>query len=253
VYGLNNPVLYTDPSGESALLLLGAAALYAAGGVAYWNLVPDVAQGFQPAHLLGYFMGYENIRQDWKTLNTCNLQWWQYGLAGLDLVWNAALGVSMVYGVMNGLARTIWSARTLVESGGPLYKVLLPVGELTMEESAVTRIPFRVLHEKKILMPVQYLAKNNPLRVLGALAHEITHAEQEFGALGRVLAPLQEISVASIKGWKSIVLFLPGYLWNPVEVQAASAGLSSGFNLLFLAESRFTQSAFNFYVVNRKP
>jgi len=172
VYAVNNPVRYTDPSGRFPFLLLGAVALYAAGAAAYYHWVPDVQQGFQPAHLLGYFMGYENIRQDWKTLvNPCT--------SGLAKVWavadatlNVTLGIAMVYGALNAF-RAVYAAEQLTRTG--VYgSAILEWGDDFFRPlgSNVIRAP---------QLPTSGLGGVwNRLRLLGGIAHEYAHFQQEF-------------------------------------------------------------------------
>ena len=230
-YGLNNPLRYSDPSGESVALLVGAAAAYALGYLAYDALVPDVAQGFTAAHVLGYVLGYENIRQDIKTLRNPNVCFGRKVLATLDAVWNAALGISMVHGLLNGVLQTISMAKTLLKAG-PASHSMFTLGQITIQESRTVANPFRLPGTKNILVPPGYLG-NGKGQVIGAVAHEIAHVQQEFGAFSKVLIPLQKASVATSKGagW---VLSPWGYFLNPIEVQAAASGIANSYNLLWI-------------------
>ncbi|MBN2006736.1 MAG: RHS repeat-associated core domain-containing protein [Anaerolineae bacterium] len=232
-YGLNNPLSYVDPSGrvvtEAVVLgLVAAAVVYTAGYLTYDALVPDVAQGFTGWHALGYILGYENIRQDIKTMRNSCAKWWQRGLAGLDAVWNAALGISMVHGLLNGLLHTFSLAKSLLKAG-PASHSMLTLGNITLQESATVMNPFRVPGTTNILVPPGYLG-GNKLKVLGALAHEIAHIQQEFGLLGGILKPLQGVSVATTKG-AGLPLAIWGYALNPVEIHAAASGMTNWVNL----------------------
>jgi hypothetical protein len=238
VYAVNNPVRYTDPSGRFPFLLLGAVALYAAGAAAYYHWVPDVQQGFQPAHLLGYFMGYENIRQDWKTLvNPCT--------SGLAKVWavadatlNVTLGIAMVYGALNAF-RAVYAAEQLTRTG--VYgSAILEWGDDFFRPlgSNVIRAP---------QLPTSGLGGVwNRLRLLGGIAHEYAHFQQEFFVIKQVATfvtkPLQQLSVL-LQPARNVeelprMLLLPFYLLNPVEVHAAASGGISFSNLALLLESR---------------
>ncbi len=235
-YGLNNPLRYTDPSGrvitEAVVLgLVAAAVVYTAGYLAYDALAPDVAQGFTAAHVLGYVLGYENIRQDIKTLRNPNVCFGRKVLAALDAVWNAALGISLVHGLASGLMRTFSLAKSLLKAG-PASHSMLTLGNITLQESATVMNPFRVPGTTNILVPPGYLG-GNKLKVLGALAHEIAHIQQEFGVLGGILKPLQGASVATTKGigW---ALSPWGYFLNPVEIHAAASGMTNLWNLAFV-------------------
>jgi len=238
-YGLNNPLRYADPSGrvitEAVVLgLVAAAVVYTAGYLAYDALVPDVAQGFTGWHALGYILGYENIRQDIKTMrsdSTC-VKWWQKGLAAVDAVWNAALGISLVHGLASGLMRTFSLAKNLLKAG-PASQSIRTLGNITLRESAAVKNPFRVPGTTNILVPPGYLG-GNKWKVLGSLAHEIAHIQQEFGVLGSILKPLQGASVATTKGigWALSPL---GYFLNPVEIHAAASGITNLYNLLWIA------------------
>ncbi|HNT78710.1 MAG TPA: RHS repeat-associated core domain-containing protein [Anaerolineae bacterium] len=243
-YGLNNPLRYSDPSGESVALLVGAAAAYALGYLAYDALVPDVAQGFTAAHVLGYVLGYENIRQDIKTLRNPNVCFGRKVLATLDAVWNAALGISMVHGLLNGLVRTLSLAKTLLKAGPGTHSIL-NLGQVTLTQTKVPN-PFRVPNTSTILVPEGYL-NGNKLQALGGLAHEIAHIQQGSGALGKILKPLQKISVAT---GKFPHIFLPqgwiGYWLNPIEINAAANGLSNVHNLLWVTVAKpFGMGVFN--------
>jgi len=232
-YGLNNPLRYADPSGEVVteavvLGLVAAAVVYTAGYLVYDALVPDVAQGFTGWHALGYILGYENIRQDIKTMHSSCAKWWQRGLAALDAVWNAALGISLVHGLASGLWHTFSLAKSLLKAG-PASHSMLTLGNVTLRESATVVNPFRVPGTTNILVPPGYLG-GNKWKVLGSLAHEIAHIQQEFGVLGGILKPLQGVSVATTKG-VGLPLSIWGYALNPVEIHAAASGITNWVNL----------------------
>jgi hypothetical protein len=75
--------------------------------------------------------------------------------------------------------------------------------------------------------------------------HELAHVEQEFGRVstlrgGRLATlPIQGFQAWSAWAGGSALEFVPGYLLNPVEVNAFVSGLASGANWLGFAESRF--------------
>ena len=88
-------------------------------------------------------------------------------------------------------------------------------------------------------------ALDDASRAAGGYYHEFAHVGQEFGKVntlrGGQLAtlPTRRFQAWSARAGGSVLEFIPGYLLNPVEVNAFASGLASGVNWLGFAESRF--------------
>jgi RHS repeat-associated protein len=235
VYGLNNPTRYTDPSGEFPWLLLGAAAIYATGGAAYNQWVPDVTQGFTGWHVIGYLMGYENIRQDWKTLMNPCVSGLKRAFAAVDIALNVTLGVTLVYGWLNAF-RAVYAAGQLMRTGtygGAVLqwgdKFFRPLG------SGIIRAPQLPTTGARGIW--------NYFRLLGGIAHEYAHFQQEFTMLAALARPLQRLSVVLEPANNATdigrIWLTPLYVMNPVELHAAASGFISPMNIILVLESRF--------------
>jgi hypothetical protein len=74
-------------------------------------------------------------------------------------------------------------------------------------------------------------------RYVGGFYHELAHVHQGTNIF-------HYVSQASTTGWGNAFI-VPGYLWNPMEVGAATSGIMSPSNILFLGLSRYTALAGN--------
>jgi hypothetical protein len=233
-YVHNNPVNFIDPTGEVAWFvpIIAVGAIYGLGYLAYDFLAPQDLTTSDWQWWLGSFTGYENIRHDISVMHDPCASTGQKVWAGVDAVWNAALGMSMVHGVGTGILRS-----------GPAAKALLQTnqsGRITLEWTKGVSHPFRPYGREIVQMPIHLQSKASQAgpRLRGLVAHEVTHAYQEFSALSAVTKPLQRLSIAStnVLGQGSVIL--PTYIMNPVEVHAAAAGLTAAANWGMLLGSR---------------
>jgi RHS repeat-associated protein len=99
-YVHNNPGNFIDPTGEVAWFvpIIAAGAIYGVGYLAYDFFAPQNLTTSDWQWWLGSFTGYENIRYDISVMYDPCASTGQKVWAGVDAVWNAALGMSMVHG-----------------------------------------------------------------------------------------------------------------------------------------------------------
>lgn len=240
----------TSMVGSHAMLAVGTAAsggfgqgllAYSAGYGGY-----DMARTNTNSNLLmvpGYILGYENIHRDLITLNNPCASTAQKVVAGGDALLNTVLGASMTSGLLNSAhsIRTAWQLRHLSSAERLIYLQRLGAqsGVEVIESTRFYRPPGTHIIE------IPSKALNNASRAAGGYYHELAHVGQEFGKVstlrgGRLATlPTQGFQAWSARAGGSALEFVPGYLLNPVEVNAFVSGLASGANWLGFAESRF--------------
>jgi RHS repeat-associated protein len=117
-YVHNNPVNFIDPTGEVAWFvpIIAAGAIYGLGYLAYDFLAPQDLTTSNWQWWLGSFTGYENIRHDMRVMYDPCASTGQKVWAGVDAVWNAALGMSMVHGAGTGILKAGPAAKSLLQT-----------------------------------------------------------------------------------------------------------------------------------------
>jgi hypothetical protein len=175
--------------------------------------------------IFGYLAGYENLQNDFLTLNNPNAPWWLKSLAMGDVILNTVLGGSLISGIGSGI-RSMKLAIQLRNLSGAERLIYL---ERLAAEFGVDLVKSNRFYRPLGTRVIEYKAAAlaNPFKLAGGFFHELAHIQQEFGALGRVVVPLQRFSAwASENIWKSLGITYPLYLLNPVEVNSFMSGLA---------------------------
>ncbi|MBN2007316.1 MAG: hypothetical protein JXA21_28470, partial [Anaerolineae bacterium] len=226
-YGLDNPLRYRDPSGESVVALLVATAVYVGGYFAYNYADNHVKEGIERKTLnaLGFVTGWKSIKKDMHTLSdTCSTKECK-ALAAVDMAFNGVMGISMFMGVgaMFKSAKAAWAKRGMASAERLAYLRGLAGPGITVNQGSRF---FRPLGESVIELSTG--AFDDAGRLAGGFYHELAHVGQEFGT-PKILrwAPqgLQQLSAWTTKTFGALGTLLPTYVWNPVEVHAATSGL----------------------------
>ena len=233
VYVGNNPVNLTDPGGEVAPIIVAAGA-YIGGYFVYDYLDTHIQHRWGRAALgvVGFPTGWENIRQDWQRVSNPCLPTWYRVLAGADMALNAALGISTFMGIGSGIrsVRAAWAMRGIGTAERLSYiRGIAGASGVTVE---VGEAFFRPLGQRVVVIAEGALG--NPWRLAGGFYHELAHVGQEFGTpvvLRWIPRGLQGLSAWTTQTFGTVGGFLPTYLLNPIEVQAAMSGFSAPVNV----------------------
>jgi len=226
-YGLNNPLTYADPSGRIIVALAVATAVYVGGYFAYDYADDYFKEGVvhKGLNLLGSLTGWKSIKKDIRTLSsTCSSKECK-AVAAVDLAFNGVMGISMFMGVgaMFKSAKAAWAMRGMASAERLAYLRGLAGPGITVNQSSRF---FRPLGESAIELSKG--AFDDAGRLAGGFYHELAHVGQEFGTpkiLRLVPRGLQRLSAWTTKTFGAFGTLLPTYVWNPVEVHAATSGL----------------------------
>jgi RHS repeat-associated protein len=226
-YGLNNPVRYTDPSGEFVGTLLLATAAYVGGYLAYDYLDNHIQNNIahKALDVVGLLTGWKNIKKDVHIINNpCTTQECK-ALAYADITFNGAMGIITFMGIGSALKsmRAAWAMRSMNTTQRLAYlRGVAGPGVTVRPGSEFFRVP------GKRFIWLKGDALDDAGRLAGGFFHELAHVRQEFGTpklLRWAPRGLQRLSAWTTRTLGGFGTLLPTYVWNPVEVHAATSGL----------------------------